>query len=99
MNSAREARDPGARVLGFLGHLKPRADAGQSIFADWDSGWYHNSAASLVGEANGVVAAAEEERFSRHKHTGVFPAEAIRYCLSKSTGTPTLIAFGEQGGY
>jgi len=39
-----------------------------------------DSAAALV-DANGVVAAAAEERFSRDKATGDFPARAIQYCL------------------
>lgn len=44
------------------------------------SAFYHDSAAALV--INGqVVAAAQEERFSRQKHDASFPAEAIRYCL------------------
>jgi carbamoyltransferase len=86
-------------VLGFLGHLKPRVTGGQSIFADWDSGWYHNSAAALVSAADGVVAAVEEERLSRHKHTGVFPTAALRHCLHRSPAKPALVAFGELGGY
>lgn len=43
----------------------------------------HDSAAVLV--VNGeLVAAAEEERFSRKKHTGDFPIHAIHYCLNKA---------------
>lgn len=44
------------------------------------SAYYHDSAACLV--RNGVIiAAAQEERFSRIKHDAGFPAEAIAYCL------------------
>jgi carbamoyltransferase len=43
----------------------------------------YDSAAALVVEGK-VVAAAAEERFTRKKHTGAFPIEAIRYCLSEA---------------
>jgi carbamoyltransferase len=43
----------------------------------------HDSAAALVIDGK-IVAAAAEERFSRKKHTGDFPIEAIRYCLSEA---------------
>ncbi len=44
------------------------------------SAFYHDSAAALVEDGR-VVAAAQEERFTRKKHDPGFPAEAIRYCL------------------
>jgi carbamoyltransferase len=40
----------------------------------------HDSAAALVVDGK-IVAAAEQERFSRKKHTGEFPIDAIQYCL------------------
>ncbi len=43
----------------------------------------HDSAAALVVDGRCVFAAAEE-RFSRKKHTGNFPINAIRHCLSQS---------------
>lgn len=44
------------------------------------SAFYHDSAAAIV--VNGkVLAAAQEERFTRIKHTAEFPIEAIKYCL------------------
>jgi carbamoyltransferase len=43
----------------------------------------HDSTAALVVDGR-IVAAAAEERFSRKKHTGDFPAHAIRYCLSEA---------------
>ncbi len=46
------------------------------------SAFYHDSAAALVEDGN-VVAAAQEERFSRRKHDPRFPHEAIRYCLAQ----------------
>ncbi len=47
------------------------------------SAFYHDSAAALTigGE---IVAAAQEERFTRDKHTPDFPVEAIKYCLEES---------------
>ena len=44
------------------------------------SAFYHDSAAALVEDGR-VVAAAQEERFSRKKHDAGFPAQAIQYCL------------------
>jgi carbamoyltransferase len=44
------------------------------------SAFYHDSAASLVKDGV-VVAAAQEERFTRKKHDQSFPARAIEYCL------------------
>ena len=44
--------------------------------------FYHDSAAALV--VNGeVVAAAEEERFSRKKHDSGFPSSAVNFCLAQ----------------
>ena len=45
--------------------------------------FYHDSAASIV--VNGkIVAAAQEERFTRDKHTSDFPLESIKYCLEEA---------------
>lgn len=44
------------------------------------SAYYHDSAAAIVSEGV-IVAAAQEERFSRRKHDARFPANAIRSCL------------------
>jgi carbamoyltransferase len=44
------------------------------------SAFYHDSAAALIEDGR-VVAAAQEERFSRQKHDAAFPAHAIGYCL------------------
>ncbi len=44
------------------------------------SAFYHDSAAALVVDGE-LVAAAQEERFSRIKHDEAFPAQAIEYCL------------------
>src|SRR5579863_10612254 len=44
------------------------------------SAFYHDSAAALVVDGE-IVAAAQEERFSRKKHDERFPSNAVRYCL------------------
>ncbi len=44
------------------------------------SAYYHDSAAALLKDGE-LVAAAQQERFSRKKHDERFPADAIRYCL------------------
>ncbi len=46
------------------------------------SAYYHDSAACLVRDGK-IVAAAQEERFTRKKFDARFPAEAIRYCLQE----------------
>lgn len=45
--------------------------------------YYHDSAVCLV-EDETVVAAAEEERFSREKHDSTFPENAVEYCLEEA---------------
>ncbi|NJK38881.1 MAG: carbamoyltransferase [Oscillatoriales cyanobacterium SM2_3_0] len=47
------------------------------------SAYYHDSAAALVRDGE-IIAAAQEERFSRKKHDAQFPASAIRYCLQEA---------------
>lgn len=47
------------------------------------SAYYHDSAAALVGE-NGIIAAAQEERFTRIKHDSSFPIHSIKYCLEEA---------------
>jgi len=42
--------------------------------------FYHDAAAALLKDGQ-LIAAAEEERFSRKKHDSVFPAKAIAFCL------------------
>ena len=47
------------------------------------SAYYHDSAAALV-DGGRIVAAAQEERFTRKKHDARFPAHAVEYCLSEA---------------
>ncbi len=46
------------------------------------SAFYHDSAAALIRDGE-IVAAAQEERFSRQKHDARFPAHAVEYCLAQ----------------
>jgi len=45
------------------------------------SAFYHDSAAALVADGE-IVAAAQEERFTRRKHDSRFPRHAVEFCLS-----------------
>src|SRR5213594_2406541 len=47
------------------------------------SAFYHDSAAALVVDGN-IVAAAQEERFTRKKHDPGFPQRAVAYCLDQA---------------
>jgi carbamoyltransferase len=46
------------------------------------SAFYHDSAAALVVDGE-IVAAAQEERFTRRKHDAGFPTNAVNYCLAQ----------------
>ena len=47
------------------------------------SAFYHDSAAALI-HGDEIIAAAQEERFTRDKHTPDFPVNAIKYCLDEA---------------
>ena len=47
------------------------------------SAYYHDSAAALLVDGN-IVAAAQEERFTRRKHDAGFPTHALAYCLAEA---------------
>ncbi|MGC2126493.1 MAG: carbamoyltransferase N-terminal domain-containing protein, partial [Methylovirgula sp.] len=51
------------------------------------SAFYHDSAAALLGDGQ-ILAAAQEERFTRKKQDPSFPANAIAYCLEEAKGAP-----------
>ena len=51
------------------------------------SAYYHDSAAALLKDGV-IVAAAQEERFTRKKHDASFPAHAVRYVLEEGAVTP-----------
>ncbi|RJF99370.1 carbamoyltransferase [Noviherbaspirillum saxi] len=54
------------------------------------SAFYHDSAAALVRDGV-IVAAAQEERFTRKKHDAAFPAQALRFCMESAGITPEQI--------
>lgn len=56
------------------------------------SAYYHDSAACIIEDGE-IVAAAQEERFTRKKHDSSFPINAITYCLSEAKATPKEIDF------
>ncbi len=51
------------------------------------SAFYHDSAAALVVDGE-IVAAAQEERFTRRKHDAGFPQQALAYCLQEAGLSP-----------
>jgi carbamoyltransferase len=56
------------------------------------SAYYHDSAACLVRDGD-IVAAAQEERFTRKKHDAAFPSHAIAYCLREGRIAPSDLDF------
>jgi carbamoyltransferase len=56
------------------------------------SAYYHDSAAALVVDGQ-IVAAAQEERFTRKKHDPDFPIKAIEYCLGEANLRPDQIDY------
>ena len=47
------------------------------------SAFYHDSAAAIVRDG-AIIAAAQEERFTRKKHDASFPSHAVRYCVQEA---------------
>jgi carbamoyltransferase len=56
------------------------------------SAYYHDSAAALVRDGE-VIAAVQEERFTRTKHDASFPANAVKSCLANAGMTASSIDF------
>lgn len=56
------------------------------------SAYYHDAAACLVIDGE-IIAAAQEERFTRKKHDSTFPINAIDYCLSEAKITASHIDY------
>ena len=54
------------------------------------SSFYHDSAACLIRDGE-IIAAAQEERFTRIKHDANFPINAIKYCISEAKIEPKKI--------
>ena len=62
------------------------------------SAFYHDSAAALLIDGE-VVAAAQEERFTRKKHDAGFPKNAVDYCLREVNITIDDVEYREQVKY
>ena len=73
--------DPDQGQRGRAVHLHAVLDAGLMRILGI-SAFYHDSAAALVRDGE-IVAAAQEERFTRKKHDAGFPRNAIDYCLAR----------------
>src|SRR5215470_7157075 len=56
------------------------------------SAFYHDSAAAIVVDGE-IIAAAQEERFSRKKHDASFPKHAVAYCLQEAGLTASQLDF------
>src|SRR5471032_2913984 len=56
------------------------------------SAYYHDSAAALIEDGH-IVAAAQEERFTRRKHDSSFPCNAVQYCIERTGNRPETIDF------
>ncbi len=54
------------------------------------SAFYHDAAACLIKDGE-IIAAAQEERFTRRKHDSSFPSHAIQYCLREACLKPSEI--------
>ena len=54
------------------------------------SAFYHDSAACLIQDGD-IIAAAQEERFTRIKHDSAFPNNAIKFCLKEANIHPDQI--------
>ena len=54
------------------------------------SAYYHDSAAALLCDGR-IIAAAQEERFTRIKHDASFPHHAVRYCLEQAGISPATV--------
>lgn len=59
------------------------------------SAYFHDSAAALIEDGR-IIAAAQEERFSRKKHDSSFPRAAAAYCLSRASGPVDAVVYYEK---
>ena len=59
------------------------------------SAHYHDSAAALLEDGR-IVAAAQEERFTRIKHDAAFPTHAVTWCLAQAGGPPDAVVYYEK---
>src|SRR5882724_11413842 len=80
------------------GKASPAESSWEMTYILGISAFYHDSAASLVRDGE-IIAAVQEERFTREKYDPRFPAQSVRYCLDEAGITPQqldYVAFYEQ---
>ena len=56
------------------------------------SAFYHDSASCLIHDGK-IIAAAQEERFTRKKHDASFPHNAVQFCLNQAQINPSDIDY------
>lgn len=69
--------------IGFTGETTKSFAIGKFMYILGISAFYHDSAACLVKDGD-IIAAAQEERFTRKKHDSSFPIHAVRACLNSA---------------
>lgn len=82
-------------INNFLKKTSPfhiRSNLNKKMYILGISAFYHDSAACLVKDGE-IVAAAQEERFTRIKHDHKFPSNSIQYCLKEAGIDGTEIDF------
>src|SRR4051812_24828725 len=89
---ARGGRQPARRRHGGRGRRQRGAEKRRMTTILGVSAFYHDSAAALVVDGE-IVAAAQEERFTRRKHDPAFPTNAIAYCLREAGTTARAIDY------
>lgn len=85
------------RCRGFSRSAKAARPGNRRRYVLGISAYYHDSAAALLCDGQ-IVAAAQEERFTRRKNDWSFPAHALRYCLDSArieVGDLDLVVFHE----
>jgi carbamoyltransferase len=66
--------------------------AQKSVYILGISAFYHDSAAALLRDGQ-IIAAAQEERFTRKKHDYQFPSHAVQFCLSQAAISPSQLDY------
>ena len=74
---------PSANQLNYNKFYKHMTKLSNNTYILGISAFYHDSAACLLKDGE-IIAAAEEERFTRKKHDSSFPHRAIQYCLNEA---------------
>ena len=73
----------GNKIIRNIVRWQPTGIILQTVTILGISAYYHDSAAALLVDGE-IVAAAQEERFTRKKHDPAFPTHAVNYCLAEA---------------